>query len=249
MTVMRRPFCTSRLQLMRLRPVGLVGNSISIAVGVLTVELTMAPTLHWWWGNAFHRVLLDTIGVTALWFLVALHEIAHGWFLTKRGPVELRLTPTFGSARPTMSDHISPASILAGPVANIGFGLLLQAAILNSPSSLPYIVILFGAWLAWTSIVIGIANLFPVFPLDGYRLLESLIDRSSSATVPLFRLVLNTIGFGLVLMGLIISVQHMRWVSVLVLLVALISATTPILNEVMVATGGSTAHAERRQEQ
>lgn len=248
MTYMVEQSRRARLQLLRFRSFGVVGNSISIAAGVLTVELTLAPKLHWWWGDALHRVLLDAAGVVSLWFLVAIHEIAHGWFLTRRGPVELRITPAFGSARPTSSDHLAPVAILAGPLANLGFGLLLQSAILNALGSVPYVVALFGAWMAWISVVIGIVNLFPVFPLDGFRLLDTLIDRSSSSTAPVFRLMLNTLGFGLVLTGLIMSIQRMRLVSIVVLLVALIFATATMVKELIDAMSRPTTHTGGRPE-
>lgn len=127
--------------------------------------------------------------VLVLWFLllfaVGVREVARAlaaaWFgLDLRG---ILLLPTGGlmtyatleaterAAEPAMQRRMA----VIGPLANIGFGLLLGAIVL---SSAPGVDLVGKPWIApshllramvWLNLLLGAINLLPAFPLDGGR--------------------------------------------------------------------------------
>jgi predicted transcriptional regulator len=131
--------------------------------------------------------------VFALWLLlllaVAVREIARSlaaaWFdLDLRG---ILLLPTGGllswgsldSAERASSPGIERSLAAVGPIASIGFGLLLGAIIL---ATAPGVSVTARPWIApqhllraavWLNLLLGIVNLLPAFPLDGARLMRA----------------------------------------------------------------------------
>jgi Zn-dependent protease/predicted transcriptional regulator len=162
-----------------------------------------------------------------LWLLlllaVAVREIARAiaaaWF-----GLDLRsilLLPTGGLmvfATPEATERADAPDVqkrlaLVGPVANIGFGLLLAAIVLTVT---PQISLLERPWIAlphllrsavWINLLLGVVNLLPASPLDGGRLFRGEfsktrgIMKSSRASAGLGQM----IALGLVLGGLALS--------------------------------------------
>jgi len=131
--------------------------------------------------------------VIALWLLlllaVAAREIARAlaaaWFgLDLRG---ILLLPTGGlmsyatleSAERASTPAIERRMAVVGPVASIGFGLLLGAIIL---ASAPGISLTARPWIApthllramvWLNLLLGLINILPALPLDGGRVFRA----------------------------------------------------------------------------
>jgi len=131
--------------------------------------------------------------VLALWLLlllaVAVREaaraIAAAWFgLDLRG---ILLLPTGGlmsyasldSAERASTPAIERRMAAVGPVASIGFGLLLGAIIL---ASTPGISLIARPWIApshllramvWLNLLLGVINILPALPLDGGRVFRT----------------------------------------------------------------------------
>lgn len=162
----------------------------------------------------------------ALWLLLLLavvvrevaRAIAAAWF-----GLELRsllLLPTGGLmvfATPEATERASAPDVqkrlaLVGPLANIGFGLLLAAIVLTVT---PGINLLERPWITlphllrsavWINLLLGLVNLLPASPLDGGRLFrggfaKNGILKGSRASTGLGQM----IAIGLILGGLAIS--------------------------------------------
>ncbi len=131
--------------------------------------------------------------VLTLWFLllfaVAVREVARAiaaaWFaLELRG---ILLLPTGGLMSYATIDATERASepamqrrmAVVGPLASIGFGLLLGAIVL---ASAPGVNLIEKPWIApshllraavWLNLLLGAINLLPAFPLDGGRVFRA----------------------------------------------------------------------------
>ena len=120
-----------------------------------------------------------------LLFAVAVREVARSlaaaWFgLNLRG---ILLLPTGGLttyATPEATQRATEPAVerrmaVVGPLANIGFGLLLASVVL---ASTPGINLMQRPWISpshllramvWLNLLLGVINLLPAFPLDGGR--------------------------------------------------------------------------------
>jgi Zn-dependent protease/CBS domain-containing protein len=137
--------------------------------------------------------------VLTLWFLlllaVAVREVARAlaaaWFgLELRG---ILLLPTGGLMTYGTIDATERASLPAmqrrmaavGPLASIGFGLLLGAIVL---ASAPGVNLIEKPWITpshllraavWLNLLLGAINLLPAFPLDGGRVFRAGLDNGA----------------------------------------------------------------------
>lgn len=157
---------------------------INLAIGVF-------PTWHPEWGDGL--VWGVAIGTTVLFFAsIVAHELSHA--LVARAyslPVSSILLFLFGGIANLEEEPDSPKqeALMAGvgPLVSIGLGLAFivlasflhgQGAAAASPEELfsqmsPLVTLL--AWLGPINVFIGLFNLLPGFPLDGGRILRSLL--------------------------------------------------------------------------
>jgi Zn-dependent protease/CBS domain-containing protein len=121
--------------------------------------------------------------VSALVFLASLlaHELAHSLVAQRRGVrVEGITLWLFGGVSRFSSDTSSPGAqaliTFVGPLTSLVLGVLffLAAAAVGGGAH-PGLVPATLNWLGYINIVLGVFNLIPAFPLDGGRLLQSLI--------------------------------------------------------------------------
>lgn len=132
----------------------------------------LTPFLYWWMG-AF-----ATLGLFAS---VILHELAHSLVARRYGiPIRGITLFFFGGVAEMAGEPPSPRSELlvaaAGPAASlavggIGWGLTMGAMALGAPAPLSAVL----GYLALTNAVLALFNLVPAFPLDGGRILRSLL--------------------------------------------------------------------------
>src|SRR6266699_4036750 len=151
----------------------LVFLTFSLATGWFPVYYPgwSAPT---YWIVAFIAALL-------LFVSVLLHELAHSLVARARGlPVHDITLFIFGGVSSLEQEPSSPGvefqMAFVGPLVSLLIGAL--AFVLSLPlrgTNSPVTAIL--AYLAVTNILLGIFNLIPGFPLDGGRVLRSIIGK------------------------------------------------------------------------
>src|ERR1700716_2760897 len=134
--------------------------------------------------------------VSAFLFLVSLlaHELAHSGVAVRRGVrVEGITLWLFGGVSRFSSDTSSPGAqaliTFVGPLTSLVLGALfyLVSAAFGGGAH-PGLLQATLAWLGYINILLGVFNLLPAFPLDGGRLLQSLIwlrtgDRLRATTI------------------------------------------------------------------
>ena len=119
--------------------------------------------------------------ITAIIFFgsVLAHELAHSLVSRARGvPVKSITLFIFGGVAKISEEPKRPGSefwmALAGPATSIGIGLFFGALYLISGRSGTPIGAL-AAWLSYINLFVAAFNLIPGFPLDGGRILRSII--------------------------------------------------------------------------
>jgi Zn-dependent protease len=123
--------------------------------------------------------------LVAIFSCVVVHELSHCFVARRRGARvdEILLFPLGGVSKlrnlpESPRDELAIA--IVGPVTSIVVGLVAAALCLGTGGSLWPIDFGAGAWLArlaWLNLVLGAFNLLPAFPLDGGRVLRSLLER------------------------------------------------------------------------
>jgi Zn-dependent protease/CBS domain-containing protein len=121
--------------------------------------------------------------VSALVFLVSLlaHELAHSVVAVRRGvKVEGITLWLFGGVSRFSSETSSPGAqaliTFVGPLTSLVLGVLFYlVAVAAGGGANPGLFSATLAWLGYINISLGVFNLVPAFPLDGGRLLQSLI--------------------------------------------------------------------------
>ena len=121
--------------------------------------------------------------VSAFVFLVSLlaHELAHSVVAMRRGvKVEGITLWLFGGVSRFSSDTASPGAqaliTFVGPLTSLVLGVLFYlVAVAAGGGANPGLFSATLAWLGYINISLGVFNLVPAFPLDGGRLLQSLI--------------------------------------------------------------------------
>jgi Zn-dependent protease/CBS domain-containing protein len=149
----------------------------SIATGILPAAAPGHTTAAYW-----------TAGViSAFVYLASLlaHELAHSIVATRRGvKVEGITLWLFGGVSRFASESPSPGSqaliTFVGPLTSLVLGaVFLLAALAASGGPNSGLVSAALAWLGYINILLGVFNLLPAFPLDGGRILQSLIWRAT----------------------------------------------------------------------
>lgn len=122
----------------------------------------------------------------AIFACVVVHELAHCLVARSRGGEveEILLFPLGGVSK---LHHLpeSPrdefAIAIVGPLTSIGLGVGFALLCVATGHSLLNVDFVGGAWivrLAWLNLILGGFNLLPAFPLDGGRVLRSLLERT-----------------------------------------------------------------------
>ena len=136
------------------------------------------PTTYPGQTNALY-VLLGFVSTILLFISVLLHELAHSLVARARGlPVHTIVLFVFGGVSNIEQEPQTPgiefSMAFVGPLVSVLIGALcygLLFLIRGNHSSLVPIL----SYLAFTNILIGIFNLIPGFPLDGGRILRSIM--------------------------------------------------------------------------
>src|SRR5438445_9549427 len=121
--------------------------------------------------------------ISAFVFLASLlaHELAHSIVATRRGvKVEGITLWLFGGVSRFGTESSSPGAqaliTFVGPLTSLLLGaLFLLVSIAVGGGANPGLVPASLAWLGYINLLLGVFNLLPALPLDGGRLLQSLI--------------------------------------------------------------------------
>ena len=149
----------------------------SIATGILPSAARGQTSAAYWTAGV----------VSAFVYLASLlaHELAHSIAATRRGvKVEGITLWLFGGVSRFSSESSSPGAqawiTFVGPLTSLLLGaVFLLAAIAVGGGANQSLVSAALAWLGYINILLGVFNLLPAFPLDGGRILQSLIWRAT----------------------------------------------------------------------
>ncbi len=149
---------------------------------LLTVSLATGwfPQLYAGWSTATYW-LIAFLSSLLLFVSVLLHELAHSLVARQRGlPVKSITLFIFGGVSNIEREPTSPGSefqlAFIGPFTSLVIGVicyLIQLPLRSSTSPLEGILF----YLAVTNVLLGLFNLIPGFPLDGGRVLRSIVWR------------------------------------------------------------------------
>jgi Zn-dependent protease/CBS domain-containing protein len=149
----------------------------SIATGILPAAAPGQTSASYWTAGV----------VSAFVYLASLlaHELAHSIVATRRGvKVEGITLWLFGGVSRFSSESSSPGAqawiTFVGPLTSLLLGaiFLLAAAVVGGGAN-SVLLSASLAWLGYINILLGVFNLLPAFPLDGGRILQSLIWRGT----------------------------------------------------------------------
>jgi Zn-dependent protease/predicted transcriptional regulator len=151
-----------------------------IILVLLTVSLATGwfPQLYPGWSTATYWVA-GFISALLLFVSVLLHELAHSLVARRRGlPVKNITLFIFGGVSNIEQEPKSPGiefqMAVVGPLTSLLIGIvcfLLQLPLRGTNSPLEGILF----YLAVTNLLLGVFNLIPGFPLDGGRVLRSIV--------------------------------------------------------------------------
>lgn len=155
---------------------------------IILVFLTWSLATGWFavlypgWSSALYWIT-SLVAAVLLFLSVLLHELAHSLVARRRGLQVKNITLfIFGGVSNIEQEPASPGiefqMTVVGPVTSLALGgifflLLLPLRGVNSP-----VVAILG-YLGLTNVLLGVFNLLPGFPLDGGRVLRSIIWRAT----------------------------------------------------------------------
>ena len=145
----------------------------TMATEVLPAAVPHQPTWAYW--------ICGLAGAVAFYGGLLAHEVSHALVARSKGVTVTGITLwLFGGVTQLGTETRSAADesliTVVGPltslvIAGIGFGLSVGLSALGAPALLVNLV----AWLSLLNLVLGVFNLVPAIPLDGGRLLSSLL--------------------------------------------------------------------------
>jgi Zn-dependent protease/CBS domain-containing protein len=145
----------------------------SLARGLFpTYYQGLSPAAYWWMGAA---------GTLGLFLAIVFHELSHSLVARRRGlPIKGITLFIFGGVAEMSDEPENPKTELvmaaAGPISSIILGLfflLLRVAAKASEWPIPVLGVV--TYLAFINFILAAFNLLPAFPLDGGRILRSLL--------------------------------------------------------------------------
>lgn len=192
----------------------------SLSVGYFPLQLPgLSPLIYW---------AMGIFGAIGLFLSIILHELCHSLVARKYGlPMKSITLFLFGGVAEMHEEPANPKVELwmaaAGPAFSIFFsGLLFAIYYATLPIPLPASIASVIFYLAFINLILAIFNLIPAFPLDGGRVLRSLIwmkkknlreaTRMASKSGQIFGLILIALGILTLFTGNLISA--MWWVLI-----------------------------------
>jgi Zn-dependent protease/predicted transcriptional regulator len=147
----------------------------SLASGLFPEFYKNLPQASYWWMGA--------AGTVGLFASIVFHELAHSLIARHHGITMKGITLfIFGGVAEMENDPPSPTAefrmAVVGPLSSALAGAIFFLAFMGARHwGWPVEVYGVGAYLAWLNLVLAVFNLVPAFPLDGGRILRSLLWR------------------------------------------------------------------------
>jgi Zn-dependent protease len=170
----------------------IAGIDISVHVSwlIIAVLLTWSLAVGWFpslypgWAVATYWVV-SALATVLLFASVLLHELAHSLVARRRGlPVKNITLFIFGGVSAIEQEPQRPGvefqMTVVGPLTSILIGVLCYLLLLVLGGGTSLLAAILG-YLAVANILLGIFNLVPAFPLDGGRVLRSIIWKLSGS--------------------------------------------------------------------
>ncbi|MBT3070832.1 site-2 protease family protein [Rhodomicrobium sp. Az07] len=129
--------------------------------------------------NSYMYVAMGIAGAAGLFFSIVIHEVAHASVARRFGlPVGDITLFIFGGVAEIRQEPQTPRAefwvALMGPVASVAVAAFCYLAMLSTSPNLPALSGVFS-FLAVANTMLALFNLAPAFPLDGGRVMRSLI--------------------------------------------------------------------------
>lgn len=159
----------------------LIGNQVSEIVTVLNNLLGTAidPAFL---GTGMLPLVVGLVAAIGLFIGVTIHELGHALVSIRFGydiqSITLWLLGGIAQLeeQPRIWHHEFWISV-AGPITSIAIGIVCYGVVLIVPANASIVIFVFG-YLAILNIALAIFNMIPAFPLDGGRVLRSLLGRT-----------------------------------------------------------------------
>jgi Zn-dependent protease/predicted transcriptional regulator len=129
-------------------------------------------------------ILLGTAAAVLFFVSVLLHELSHSVMARRVGiPVEGITLFIFGGVTRTTEEAKSAghefAIAIVGPLASLGLAAVFWALVNLTGNALPVTVRYGLGHLGWLNLALGVFNMLPGYPLDGGRVLRSILWRAT----------------------------------------------------------------------
>jgi Zn-dependent protease/CBS domain-containing protein len=136
--------------------------------------------------DRFANVLLSTGSVVIFFSSVLAHELSHSVMARRLGiRVEGITLFLFGGVTKTRMEASRPRDefliAVVGPLTSLGIAGLLWLALQWLPDAVPAPIPFAIGYIAWLNLFLGIFNLLPGMPLDGGRVLRSILWKTSGS--------------------------------------------------------------------
>ena len=173
----------------------------SLASSWLPSRYEWSTTQYW---------VVGIIGSALLFICVLIHELSHSLEAIRRGLRVKSITLFFLGGFSEIDGESRSASeefwvSVVGPVASLGLASFFGLLYLNLSGSASPIAAL-TQYLMFVNLLIGLFNLIPAFPLDGGRVLRSLVwkaTQSQERATRVASLTGSVLGFGLIGVGVV----------------------------------------------
>ena len=173
----------------------------SLASSWLPSRYEWSTTQYW---------VVGIIGSALLFICVLIHELSHSLEAIRRGLRVKSITLFFLGGFSEIDGESRSASeefwvSVVGPVASLGLASFFGLLYLNLRGSASPIAAL-TQYLMFVNLLIGLFNLIPAFPLDGGRVLRSLVwkaTQSQERATRVASLTGSVLGFGLIGVGVV----------------------------------------------
>lgn len=131
-------------------------------------------------------ILLATASVIVFFASVVLHELSHSVVARRLGiPVEGITLFLFGGVTTTRMDARQPRDeflvAVVGPVTSLALAGAAWLVVRTLGGLLPAPILFGVGYLGWLNLLLGVFNLLPGFPLDGGRVLRSILWRATGS--------------------------------------------------------------------